>query len=201
MASTLRSSRLTYRAIDLEKDLDWFHTALKSDIEGRILTSANRLIKPDLKSESSEHLQNIRDNSLLGVIICLPNEGLESTYALSPAKDIGYIQLTSTVPMMVQNRNTEIAIQISAGERGNGYGTEAISWALDWAFRVAGLHRVAIGCFSFNDGARRLYARLGFTEEGRRRECVWWDGDWGDVVEFGMLGREWKELREKKEME
>ena len=59
-----------------------------------------------------------------------------------------------------------MGIQICREEQGKGYGSEAIKWVLEWGFLAAGLHRVTIGCFSFNEGARRLYERLGFVVEG-----------------------------------
>jgi RimJ/RimL family protein N-acetyltransferase len=86
-----------------------------------------------------------------------------------------------------------MSITICREEQGKGYGTEAIKWALEWAFLAGGLHRVGIGCFSFNEGARRLYERLGFVVEGRAREIVWKNGCWHDVIEMGMLEGEWRE--------
>ncbi|PMD41105.1 acyl-CoA N-acyltransferase, partial [Hyaloscypha variabilis F] len=59
--------------------------------------------------------------------------------------------------------------------QGKGYGTEAINWALDWAFRVAGMHCVRLWCFSFNKGALRLYERIGFVREGIERESYYHD--------------------------
>jgi RimJ/RimL family protein N-acetyltransferase len=196
MASTFRSSRLVYRAVELGEHASWFHT-LRSDVEGRVLTSANRLVKPPLRTESEKYLQDIRDHSLLGVLICLPIDGLDPVNAGLTATPIGYIHLSLQGPQFAQSRSTDIALQISAKERGKGYGTEAINWALDWAFKIAGLHRVGIGCLSFNEGARRLYERMGFVLEGSKRECVWWNGEWYDAIEFAMLEGEWKELRAK----
>jgi RimJ/RimL family protein N-acetyltransferase len=81
--------------------------------------------------------------------------------------------------------------------QGKGYGSEAISWALDYAFRRAGLHRVKIAAFEYNAGAVRLYERLGFTPEGRERESCWHEGRFWDLVEFGMLEGEWRAMRER----
>lgn len=58
---------------------------------------------------------------------------------------------------------------------------------------AAGLHRMRIGCFSFNEGARRLYEQLGFVLEGRNREAVWKNGAWYDIIDMGMLEGEWRE--------
>lgn len=59
---------------------------------------------------------------------------------------------------------------------------------------MAGLHRIQIIAFSFNDGAMRLYERMGFREEGRQRESMWFNGGWHDTVTYGMLEQEWREL-------
>jgi RimJ/RimL family protein N-acetyltransferase len=43
---------------------------------------------------------------------------------------------------------------------------------LDWGFRIAGLHWIGIECFSFNDGAKQIYERLGLCMKGcRGRLC------------------------------
>ena len=74
-----------------------------------------------------------------------------------------------------------------------GYGSEAIKWVLGWGFRIAGLHRIGVECFSYNAGARELYeGKLGFEFEGREREVLWHNGGWHDLLSFSMLESEWK---------
>ncbi len=79
-----------------------------------------------------------------------------------------------------------------------GYGSEAINWAVDWAFNYANVHKVEIGTASYNERAAHLYERLGFKFEGRKREVIFMNRRWYDLVEFGMLEHEWAELRGKK---
>lgn len=95
---------------------------------------------------------------------------------------------------MQHHRFADIGIDILPEYQGKGYGSEAIGWILEWAFMTAGLHRVGIRCFAWNEGARRLYARLGFREEGVVRETLFYQGRWWDDVGFGMLEGEWREL-------
>jgi len=76
-----------------------------------------------------------------------------------------------------------------------GYGAEAISWAVDWAFKFANVHKVEIQASSYNERARHLYQKLGFNLEGNKREVVYFDRKYYDVIEFGMLESEWKILR------
>jgi RimJ/RimL family protein N-acetyltransferase len=91
------------------------------------------------------------------------------------------------------HRSTELGITLHASHQSRGYGSEAILWAAEFAFRHANLHRVAIGAFAWNERAYGLYERLGFVMEGRARECFWYDGRWEDAVSLGMLAGEWWE--------
>jgi RimJ/RimL family protein N-acetyltransferase len=60
------------------------------------------------------------------------------------------------------------------------------------------IHRIRIGCFSYNTGAERLYKRPGFVEEGKIRQEIWFEGEFYDRIELGMLEDEWRELRSEK---
>lgn len=78
---------------------------------------------------------------------------------------------------------------------GRGYGTEATDLVLEYAFTVAGLHRVSLEVFAFNDAARRSYARSGFVEEGVWRQYLRWEGQWHDAVLMSVLAEEHAALR------
>ena len=79
--------------------------------------------------------------------------------------------------------------------RGRGYGREAISEVLRFAFGDSdeaglGLHRVGLSVMSMNTRARALYESLGFREEGRLRDA-YRDGDgWTDAVVMSILAYE-----------
>ena len=62
------------------------------------------------------------------------------------------------------------------------------------------MHRIGIAAAEYNKGAVKLYERLGFTQEGRLRECNWHDGGFWDVVLFSMLEDEWRERYGKQEL-
>ena len=80
-------------------------------------------------------------------------------------------------------------------QREQGYGAEAISWAVDWAFKFANVHKVEISTSSYNERASHLYQKLGFSLEGRKREVIYVNRKYYDEIEFGMLESEWKRLR------
>lgn len=78
---------------------------------------------------------------------------------------------------------------------GRGYGTEATDLVLEYAFDVAGLHRVSLEVFAFNTSAQKSYARSGFVREGVWRKSLRWDGEWHDAVLMSILDEEYAELR------
>ena len=68
-----------------------------------------------------------------------------------------------------------------------GYMTEAISAALDFAFARLGLHRVEAACLPHNGPSRGLLAKSGFREEGFARDYLKINGRWQDHVLFSIL--------------
>jgi RimJ/RimL family protein N-acetyltransferase len=70
---------------------------------------------------------------------------------------------------------------------GRGYGTEATSLVLDYAFDTVGLHRVELSVYSFNPRGQRAYEKAGFVREGVRRQALCWEGEWHDVIVMGVL--------------
>ncbi len=87
--------------------------------------------------------------------------------------------------------NANLRLALRPGQRGRGFGGEAIELVLDHAFAEPphglGLHRVSLDVLSINPRARMLYESLGFVVEGRLREAHR-DGDyWCDVFLMGVL--------------
>lgn len=70
---------------------------------------------------------------------------------------------------------------------GQGYGTEATRLVVSYALDVVGLHRLSLGVFDFNPRAQRVYAKCGFVLEGRRRDVLYWDGEWHDELVMAVL--------------
>jgi RimJ/RimL family protein N-acetyltransferase len=93
------------------------------------------------------------------------------------------------------HRATEMQVDILPEYQNKGYGSEAINWVMDWAFKTGGLHRVAVECYGYNFGAARLYRRLGFVEEGKKRDFTWHEGQWYDLLLFSLLEGDWKKLK------
>jgi len=200
MNNLFRSARLVYRAYE-SPEYDDFSWELAQDIEAAV-NSNPKLPKPPDKKDVEETRKGYSEKALLGVIICIApatassGSAVESTSTEKPIP-VGRIALNAgfaTQTAFARHRSSMISLEILSKHQNKGYGSEAIRWILDYGFRIAGLHRIAIGCFSWNEGARKLYEKLGFVLEGRYREALWHDGGWHDIIEFAMLEDEWKAL-------
>lgn len=77
-------------------------------------------------------------------------------------------------------------------DRDRGYGADAISTLLDYAFGARGLHRVGLSVFDFNAAAISTYEKLGFRTEGRLRDAIKRDDAFHDAILMSMLKPEWE---------
>jgi [ribosomal protein S5]-alanine N-acetyltransferase len=90
------------------------------------------------------------------------------------------------------DRTGEIAFLL--GEKsywGRGVMKEAGLLVLDHGFRQLNLNRIYCGTSSENEGMQRLAIKLGMVQEGIRREGIFKSGAYFDIIEFGILAREY----------
>lgn len=88
-------------------------------------------------------------------------------------------------------------IRLGIGEatsRRKGYGSQALGLLLQYAFCDLNLFRVTAVVPVYNEGAMRLFQKFGFMEETRRSNALYRDGKFWDVIGFGLLVSEWREL-------
>jgi RimJ/RimL family protein N-acetyltransferase len=89
-------------------------------------------------------------------------------------------------------RSAELGIFI--GEKGywnQGYGTEAMRLLLKHGFETLNLNRLALDVYENNLRAVRSYEKAGFVHEGRKRQAVYMDGRYMDLLIMSVLRGEW----------
>ena len=150
-----------------------------------VINAAPFLHTPRSAADSKKYLDYVTD-CLLGVMICSQEHNVP----------IGVITLNTSAARIQHHRYSELGIKIIPEHQNHRYGTEAIQWALAWGFLHANLHRIEIAAFEYNKGALKLYQRLGFEVEGRRRKHLWFNGRYWDHINLGMLKEEWIARRE-----
>lgn len=91
-----------------------------------------------------------------------------------------------------RNGNAELYIVVNPKLLGQGIGTRAVRWLCNFGFLRLNLERIYLYTMSANDGARRLYERLGFVEEGILRNHLRHLGCLVDRHVHGLLRSEWE---------
>lgn len=86
------------------------------------------------------------------------------------------------------NRSTCIGYWI---DQGKGIMVNSCKALVDYAFADLKMNRVETCCLPENIRSRAIPQRLGFKEEGTRREVQWLYDHYVDHVVYGMLAREW----------
>lgn len=79
-----------------------------------------------------------------------------------------------------------------AESRRKGYGLQALSMLLRFAFAELNLFRVSAALAEYNQPAIALFRKFGFVEETRRREALHRDNRRWDVTCYGLLHSEWE---------
>jgi len=90
------------------------------------------------------------------------------------------------------NRGAVLGIAIADLEMtSKGYGTEAMKLMIDYGFKRLNLHRIELTVHEFNMRGLKAYKKLGFVEDGRRREAIYIDGKYHDEIVMSILKQEW----------
>ena len=86
------------------------------------------------------------------------------------------------------NRKAEVRIKIGdISYWGRGYGKEAMTLLLDFAFSDLNLRRLWLKVLPTNISALKLYKKVGFEEEGTLREDLYIQGKYHDLIVMGLL--------------
>lgn len=75
---------------------------------------------------------------------------------------------------------------------GRGLGTEALALWVDYLFHAWSLYRLGMTTWSGNPGMIRSAHKLGFMQEGCRRQGCNVKGNFYDIIELGLLREEWE---------
>ena len=88
-----------------------------------------------------------------------------------------------------------IGYALGIGYRGQGYATEAAQGLVGYGFASLNLHRIYADTDSGNPESWNVMERLGMRREGYFREAIFRDGEWLDVLIYGILAAEWQGMK------
>lgn len=115
--------------------------------------------------------------------------------ACDDEEPLGVVSLTGSQygpDETIRSRAAELAYWFVPEFHGYGYGSDAVTQMITYAFEDRNLRRVSARPGSFNEASIALLESLGFRHEGTLREAAWFRGEYHDMLWYGLLREEWQ---------
>lgn len=113
-------------------------------------------------------------------------------------KEDGAVGIITLTEINWKNRSASLGAKIASKDnRSKGYGTDALMAMMRYVFDELGFHRLEATRLAINQASARLLKKLGFTEEGVKREYIYKGGKYIDLVIESILAVEYYELIDK----
>jgi len=93
----------------------------------------------------------------------------------------------------MDNKRAELYIVVNPERTGEGIGSESVQWLCNRGFNQHELNKIFLYTVESNNGARRFYERLGFTQEARLRSHRYHMDKLIDRYIHSLLRSEWRE--------
>jgi RimJ/RimL family protein N-acetyltransferase len=81
----------------------------------------------------------------------------------------------------------EIDSDVAKEYQKKGYSYEACKKIIEHCFDELNLHRIYCGTLENNEGMQKLAEKLGMVKEGQRKQAVYKNGKFVDVIEYGLV--------------
>lgn len=145
-------------------------------------------------SQQADWLESIaEDENEIHVLVCVPGDGDDGSPESDSDPDRQRVGTVGLHGIDHRQGTADVGYWIAPAHQGNGYATAATDLLVGYAFDRLGLHKVGAEAFDFNAGSRRVLEKVGFREEGVRREDVYVGGERVDVHRYGLLAREYRD--------
>ena len=119
---------------------------------------------------------------------------LDLVFEYSAHSHCQVVTMAGLAPIEYKHRRSEIYIVVDPERTCRGFGTLALRWMVNYAFRDLGLNRLFLYTMGTNARARRFYESNGFRAEGRLRAHALHQGKLVDRHIHALLHKEWQRL-------
>ena len=155
---------------DLEGDyLNWFN-------DSEVCQYNSHHVFPMTKEKAEEYIKKVSSSGTDLVLAIVLNTNNRHIGNIS-LQNINYV-----------NRSAEFAIIIGDKKSwGKGYGQQATHLIIKHGFKQLNLHRIYLGTSVENIAMQKLAKAVGMSQEGIRKEAMFKNGQYRDIVEYGIL--------------
>jgi len=190
-AAFLRGDRVTLRTVE-DEDLEFVRDNIDDPRVRRPLTNA----APTNLETTREHFEERTSDDDAGVelAVCVDDGARRFDEATSDGpRDGDILGTVSLFDIDGSAGHAEIAYWLTPEAHGQGIMTEAARLLVRYAFEELRLHRVRGRALATNEGSKRVLQKCGMEREAVAREAENVNGEYVDMVYFGVLREEWDE--------
>ncbi|MFX1268439.1 MAG: GNAT family N-acetyltransferase [Promethearchaeota archaeon] len=160
----------------IEKFLEWLN-----DPEITQYLMMYRPLTRDMEEEWFDNLKT-KENTIIFSILLTENNGKEKLIGNCGIDDINWKDRVGHCGVFIGDKENQ----------GKGYGTEALCLLVDYGFNTLNLNRIELIVYDFNIRAMNCYKKVGFIEEGHKRQATFKNGKYHDVIIMSLLREEWE---------
>lgn len=101
--------------------------------------------------------------------------------------------MVGSIGLMIKSEGVaELGYWIGKPHRGQGFATEASKLLLKEGFKTLKLHKIYAHHIKENPASGRVMQKIGMKKEGMMREHIKKQGKYRDLIQYGILRREFK---------
>jgi ribosomal-protein-alanine N-acetyltransferase len=147
------------------------------------------LDRPENESSAADRIDSVEDDpNTVTLLVCLEGSDDSEQGEDSDPTPVGAVTVKN-----LHHTRPELSYWIHPAHQGEGYGTEATEVAVDYVFSAHEVRGLQAQAFAPNEGSVGVLENLGFTHEGTLRDARFRDGEYVDVVWYGLLREEWED--------
>ncbi|MGB5909954.1 MAG: GNAT family protein [Promethearchaeia archaeon] len=160
----------------IEKFLEWLN-----DPKITQYLMFHRPLTRDMEEEWFNNLKT-KENTVIFSILLNENKTKEKLIGNCGIDDINWKDRVGHCGIFIGDKENQ----------GKEYGTEALRLLVDYGFNTLNLNRIELIVYDFNIRAMKSYKKVGFIEEGRKRQAAFKNGKYHDVIIMSLLREEWE---------
>lgn len=111
-------------------------------------------------------------------------------------KTTGQLLGSISLVLTTANSRAELGYWVGVPFWNQGYASEAARAVIDCGFRTLGLNRIQAHHMARNSASGRVMEKAGMNREGRSPQALKKDGEFHDIIFYGVLRSDWPDLPE-----
>lgn len=170
----LEGEEVELRTVE-EEDIEFLRDSVNLPVIRRNILSVR---KPENRDSSEDFFENVVcSDDTVHFLICKDGERA----GIISVEDKGSVEKLG-----------QLGLWIHPDYHNQGLGTESTELLIDHAFEQLDYHKLYARVHENNEASQSLWEKLEFEEEGRLKEHCYVEGEYLDVIMYGMLRREWR---------